>query len=113
MTLVMNKWLDPKLAKDSGNEEKEKQIIRKPEDDTMFSWNGISLFDTKDDTPKSECTSTNTKDMRVIGQDNAMVSKINKWQENVKRMDEGKMHKNNTLNQRTEPITETVKHVEE
>ena len=79
MTLVMNKLLDPKLIKDSGEEENEKQIIRKPEDDTMFSWNGISLFDMENDTPKSECTSTTTKDMRVIGQDNAMVSKINKW----------------------------------
>ena len=29
MTLVMNKLLDPKLIKDSGEEEKEKQIIRK------------------------------------------------------------------------------------
>ena len=113
MTLVMNKLLDPKLAKDSGKEEKEKQIIREPADDTMFSWNGISLFDTEDDTPKFECTSTTTKDMGVIGQDNAMISKINKLQENVKRLDEGKTHKNNTLNQRTEPITETVKLVEE
>ena len=53
MTMVMNKLLDPKLIKDSHEEEKEKQIIRKPEDDTMFSWNGISLFGIEDDMPKS------------------------------------------------------------
>ena len=47
----------------------------------MFSWNGISLFDIEDDTPKSECTSTTTKDMGVIGQDNEMISTINNVQE--------------------------------
>ena len=87
MTLVMNKLLDPKLTQDSGKEEKEKQIIRKPEDDTMFSWNGISLFDIEDNTPKSECTSTTTKDMGVIGQDKEIISKINNLQENVERLD--------------------------
>ena len=98
MTLVMNKLLDPKLIKDSGEEEKEKQIIRKPEDDTMFSWSSISLFDIEDDTPKSECTYITTKDMGVIHQENQMVSKINNVQENVKKLDEGKTHKNITLN---------------
>ena len=44
MTLVMNKLLDPQLTKDSGKEGKKKQIIEKQDDDTMFLWNGVSLF---------------------------------------------------------------------
>ena len=51
MTLVMNKLLDPQLNKDSGKEEKKNQIIEKPEIDNMFSWNGVSLFDTEESTP--------------------------------------------------------------
>ena len=79
----------------------------------LCSWSGISLFDIEDDTPKSECTSAITKDMGVIYQENEMVSKINKVQENVKKLDEGKTHKNITLNQRTEQIIETVELVDE
>ena len=77
MTSVMNKLLDPELTKDSGEEEKEKQIISKPEDDTMFSWNGISLFNIEDDTPKSKCTSITRRDKIFTSQDNAMISKVN------------------------------------
>ena len=47
MTLVMNKLLDPELTRDSGEEEKEKQTILKPDDDNMFSWNGISRLTRK------------------------------------------------------------------
>ena len=92
----MNKLLDPELTRDSGEEEKEKHTIVKPGDDTMFSWNGISLFNIEDDTPKSECTSITRRDKIFTSQDNAMISK-----ENDKKLDEGKAHQNNTLNQRT------------
>ena len=47
MTIVMNKLLDPELTRHSGEEEKKKQTIVKKEDDTMFSWNGVSLFNTE------------------------------------------------------------------
>ena len=46
MTLVMNQLLDSKLTKDSGKEEKKNKTIEKQEDDTMFLWDGVSLFNT-------------------------------------------------------------------
>ena len=63
MTLVMNQLLDSKLTKDSGKEEKKNQAMEKQDNDTMFSWNGISLFDTEESALKTECTPTATKDM--------------------------------------------------
>ena len=74
MTLVMNKLLDPQLTRDSGKEEKKNQIMEKQ--DNMFSWNGVSLFDTEESTPKSECTATTTKEMGLTIEDNTIISKI-------------------------------------
>ena len=71
------------------------------------------MFDIEDDTPKPESTSTTTKDLSVIGQDNEVMSKMDTGQENVKKLDEGKMRENNTLNQRTNPVTKTVEPIEE
>ena len=76
MTLVMNKLLDPQLTKDSGKEEKKNQIMEKQDIDNMFSWNGVSLFDTEESTPKSECTATTTKDMGLTIEDNTIILKI-------------------------------------
>ena len=56
MTLVMNQLLDSKLTKDSGKEENKNQAMEKQDNDIMFSWNGIPLFDTEESTPKTECT---------------------------------------------------------
>ena len=85
--------------------------------DNMFSWNGVSLFDTEESTPKSECTATTTKDMGLTIEDNTIISKITNLQENVKRQVEVKVedktHRANTLNQEAKPITETVKPVED
>ena len=55
MTLVMNQLLDSKLTKESGKEEKKNETIEKQEDDTMFLWDGVSLF-----TQKRELLNLNT-----------------------------------------------------
>ena len=117
MTLVMNKLLDPKMTKDSDKKEKEEPIIRKPDDDTMFSWNGISLFDTEENTPQSECTSATMKGMGLIIEDNAIMSKINNLQEKVKRQVkmnvEDKTPEVTPVNQDTKPISKPVKPVKD
>ena len=45
MTLVMNQLIDSKLTKGSRKEENKNKTIEKQEDDTMFLWDGVSLFD--------------------------------------------------------------------
>ena len=72
MTLVMNKLLDPELTRDNGEEEKKKQIIIKPENDTMFSWNGVSLFNMEEDVLKSQYTPTTAKDKNLAIKNNAI-----------------------------------------
>ena len=51
----------------------------------MFSWDGVSLFDTEESTFKSQYTPTTTKYKNLTIKDNAIISKIKKLQENVKR----------------------------
>ena len=107
----MNKFLDPKLTKYSGKEEKKNQTIEKQDIDTMFSWNGVSLFDTEDNALKSEYTPTATKDMDLT------ISKIKRLQNNVKRQEDvsnkDKPPKLTTFNPETEPIIEPVKLAED
>ena len=81
----MNKLLDSKLNKDSGKEEEKNQTIEKQDDDTMFLWNGSSLFNKEENAFKYECTPTATKDTNLTIKDNAIISKIKKLQEKVKR----------------------------
>ena len=85
MTLVMNKLLESKLTKDNSKEEEKNQTIEKQDDDTMFLWNGSSLFNTEENALKSEYTPTTTKDTDLAIKDNAIISNIKKLQENVKR----------------------------
>ena len=47
MTLVMNQLLDSKLIEDSDEKEKGNKTIEKQENDTMFLWDCVSLFDTE------------------------------------------------------------------
>ena len=47
MTLVMNKLLDSKLIEDIDEEEKGSKTTEKQENDTMFLWDCVSLFDTE------------------------------------------------------------------
>ena len=46
LTLVVNQLLDSKLTEDSDEEEKGNKTIEKQENDTMFLWDCVSLFDT-------------------------------------------------------------------
>ena len=112
MTLVINKLLDPKLIKDNDKGEMKKQTIKKQDEDTMFSWNGVSMFNTEGNTPQSECTSTTMKDMGLTIEDN-----IKKFQEKVKRQGKVNVEDNTskvtTVNQETKQISELVKPVEE
>ena len=78
MTLVMNQLLDSKLTKDNEGEEKNNKTIEKQEDDTMFLWDCVSLFDTEKSTLKPENIPTSTKDMDLIIKDNTTISKIKK-----------------------------------
>ena len=77
----------------------------------MFSWNGISLFDTEESAPKTEYTPTSTEDMDLT------ISKIKRLQTNVKRQADvnvkNKTPEVTTVNQETKPISEPVKTVEE
>ena len=61
MSLVMNKLLNPKLTEDSGGKGGKEQTIEKQDDDTMFLWNGASLFNTKEDALKSQYTPLATR----------------------------------------------------
>ena len=116
MTLVMNQLLDSKLTKDSKGKEKNNKTIEKQEDDTMFLWDGVSIFDTEGSILKPENIPTATKDMDLIIKDNATISKIKKLQMNIKRQIdanvEDKTPKVTTVNQETEPISELAKPVE-
>ena len=85
--------------------------MEKQYNDTMFSWDGVSLFDTEESALKTKCTPTTTKDMDLT------ISKIKRLQKNVKRQEdvsnEDKPPKVTTFNQETEPIIESVKPVED
>ena len=84
MTRVMNKLLDPELTRHSGEEEKRKQTIEKKEDDTMFSWNGVSLFSIEENTPQPQHTLTTTKNENLAIENNAIMSKVQDLQEEIK-----------------------------
>ena len=116
MTLVMNQLLDSKLTKNSGKEEEKNQTIEKQEDDTMFLWDGVSLFDTEENAFKSEYTPTTPKDTDLTIKDNVIISKIKKLQKNVKRQvdvnDKDKTPEVTTVNQETEQIDRHTKLME-
>ena len=84
MKLVMNQLLDSKLTEDIDEDEKNNKTIEKQEDDTMFLWDCVLIFDTEKSTLKPENIPTATKYMDLIIKDNATISKIKKLQKNVK-----------------------------
>ena len=51
----------------------------------MFLWNGVSIFNIEENALKSKYTPTATKDTDLAIKDNAIISKIKKLQENVKK----------------------------
>ena len=67
---------------------KRKRVVRpqkNQENDTMFLWDCVLLFDIEKCTFKPENTPTTTKDMNLVNKDNAIISKIKKLQENVRK----------------------------
>ena len=51
----------------------------------MFLWDGVSLFNTEENTHKYKYTPTAIKDIDLIIKDHATISNIKKLQKNVKR----------------------------
>ena len=117
MSLVMNKLLDSKLTEDSGEKGGKEHTIEKQEDDTMFLWNGVSLFNTEENALKSQYTPTATKDKNLAIKDNAILLKVKELQEKVKRQVDvnakGDMPKDTTCKQEIEPLIELAKPVED
>ena len=89
MALVMNQLLDSKLT------EADNQPIEKQEDDALFLWDYVSLFDTEEEgsLKQKETSKTNvtTRIQCFLNKDNSILPKIKRLQENVK-----KIQKNNT-----------------
>ena len=73
MTLVMNQLLDSKLTEDSDEDKLGNKTIEKQENDTMFLWDCVSLFDTEKSTLKPENVPTTTKDPNLVTKDNAII----------------------------------------
>ena len=57
---------------------KKTQTIEKQDNDTMFLWDGVSLFDTEESAIKSERTPIATKDMGSTVKDKEIILKIKK-----------------------------------
>ena len=88
MTLVMNQLLDSKLTETE--EEKDNQSIEKKEEEALVLWDCVSMSDTLEEgSPKQEETSeTNvtTRSQRLLKEDNSILPKIKKLQENMKKV---------------------------
>ena len=78
--------------------------MEKQDNDTMFSWDGASLFDTEESTLRTECTPTATKDMDLT---------ISKIKRQAYTNDKDKIPGATTLNQEEELSNETVKPMED
>ena len=117
MTLVMNQLLDSKLTEDSDEEEKGKKTIEKQENDTMFLWDCVSLFDTEKSTLKPENIPRTTKDMILVNKDNSIISNIKRLQENVRKQPkknvEDKVPEITIVSQDSEQINKPAKPMEE
>ena len=90
MTLVMNKLLDSKLTEADDEEEHGNKSIEKQEDDALFLWDCVSLFDTEEEgSLKQEETSETNVIMRsqgLLNKDNSILLKIKRLKENVKKI---------------------------
>ena len=84
----MNKLLDPELTRDGGKEVKEKHIIEKTEDDNMFSWNGVSLFNIEENAPKPQHALTFTKNENLAIRNHDRISKVQDLQKEIKVQDD-------------------------
>ena len=117
MTLVMNQRLDSKLTEDNDEEEKGSKTIEKQENDTMFLWDCVSLFDTEKNTLKPENIPMTTKGLDLVNKDNSMISNIKKLQENVRKQPkknvEDKVPEITIISQDPEQINKPTKPMEQ
>ena len=117
MTLVMNQLLDSQLIEDSDEGEKGNKTMEKQENDAMFLWDCVSLFDIEKSTLKPENIPMTTKDMNLVNKDNSIISKIKKLQENVKKQPknivEDKVPEITIISQDPEQINKPTKPMEQ
>ena len=90
MTLVMNQLLDSKLTEDKDEEAKDSNTsTKKQEDETMFLWDCVSLFDaTKEKDLRNESileTNVATRIQGLLKENSLMLRKIKRLQKNVKK----------------------------
>ena len=94
MTLVINQLLDSKLTETVDEKGKGHEPTDTQEDDTLVLWDCVSMFNVKDEnlTEEEEIPKTNvtTRSQHPLKEDNTIMPKIKKIQENMKKI------KNNT-----------------
>ena len=94
MTLVMNQLLDSKLTETVDEKENVNEPMETQEEDTLVLWDCVSMFNVEDEgfPDEEEISETNvtTRSQNPLKEDNLILPKINKLQENMKKM------KNNT-----------------
>ena len=81
MTLVMNQLLDSKLTEDKDEEAKDNNtLVEKQEDETMFLWDCVSLFDaTEEKDLRNESileTTVATRSQGLLKEGSSMLPKI-------------------------------------
>ena len=90
MMLVMNHLLDSKLTETAEEEEMDNQSTGKHELDTLVLWDCVSFFDTEEEgsLKQEETSETNvtTRSQRLLKEDNSILPKIKKLQENMKKI---------------------------
>ena len=96
MTLVMNHLLDSKLMETVDEKEKGHEPTKTQEEDTLVLWDCVSMFNIEDGdlTEEEEIPERNvtTRSQSSLKEDNLILPKIKKLQENMKKI------KNNTQN---------------
>ena len=89
MTLVMNQLLDSKLTETVDEKEKVNEPTETQEEDTSVLWDCVSMFNIEDGyiTEEDDITKTNvtTRSQNSLKEDNMILPKIKKLQENIKK----------------------------
>ena len=90
MALVMNQLLDSKLTETGKEDKKDNQSTEKQGEDTLVLWDYVSMFDTEgeDSLKQEETPETNvtTRSQSLLKEDNSILPKIKKLQENMKKI---------------------------
>ena len=90
MTLVMNQLLDSKLTETGEEKEKDHELTKKQEEDTLILWDYVSMFNMEDEefTMQEETLETNvtTRIQNQLKEDNSILPNIKKLQENMNKI---------------------------